>query len=163
MQPVFAFQPSRSIRASKTALISALAVAICAVFFTANFAVLQTYNYSPVAQAASQTETFFAASGQWVLVGITHNMPMPRVGLFHFGELVLASVLIPVVIYISSSTFPGAISAATNINTTGWSTTNKNLWLNVYPLIAIVTAIMIPLTFIILPFAGEASGRSGMI
>ena len=162
MQTTFAFQPSRSVRTSKAALISALAIAIAATFFVANFAILQTYNYSPVAQVTSQSSTYIAQAGNFVLIGITHNLPMPRVGLFHFGELILASVLIPVVIYISAATFPGAISAASNVNTTGWSTTNKSLWLNVYPLIAIVTAIMIPLTFIILPFAGEHA-RSGMV
>ena len=155
---------SRNGKLNATALVT-LAALVSFGFFATNMVSVQnlsiaensvsTVSTNAITYIGSNAVSFVAASDKGL-------MSIPQIGQFYFGELILASVLVPVVIYIASSTFPGAISAASNANESGWSATNKTLWNNVFPLMAVVSAILLPISWIILPFAGRVGG-SGMI
>ena len=153
-----AFEPRT--RVSSIALIS-LVCLVAFGFFAANMVSVQTLSIAEnsvstvstsIAYFGSQAIGFVAQSSS-ALIGL------PAVGQFYFGELILASVLVPVVIYIASATFPGAITAASNANESGWSSTNKTLWNNVFPLMAVVAAILLPIAWVVLPLAGGMAGR----
>lgn len=146
----------------KAALLVTLAMAVSFGWFASNMVNVQQLSIAESSVSTISNSVTYIGTNAISFVASSSTASFAKIGQFYFGELILASVLVPVVIYIASSTFPGAISAASNANESGWSATNKTLWNNVFPLMAVVSAILLPISWIILPFAGRVGG-SGMI
>ena len=161
MQLPYMATQSLAIRSAKLALVATFALSILAGFTAEGLVNSQTwggdlsYASGALVSVTQSSALFMYEGGLWVWVHLSDLGATAHFGIgqFYFGELIMASILIPVVVYISSATFPGAITAASNVTETAWSTTTKTLWNNVYPLMVVVSALMLPLTWIILPFA----------
>lgn len=161
----FATKPTLATKNSRISALALVSLACLVAFGGFANSMVSVQNISIAENSIStisQSVTYLADGAIVNFIHSSDGLGIPTgVGQFYFGELILAAVLIPVVIYIASSTFPGAISAASNANETGWSSTNKTLWNNVFPLMAVVSAILLPIAWIILPFSGAVSGRGG--
>ena len=145
----------------KAALLACIAVSVAFGWFATNMVSVQNLSIAESSVSTITNQATYIGTNAISFVASSSTASFAKIGQFYFGELILASVLVPVVIYIASSTFPGAITAASNANESGWSTTNKTLWNNVFPLMAVVSAILLPISWIILPFAGRVG--SGMV